>query len=99
VLLRLRLRPLLLSLLGALLRLLGRLSVLLRLRLLLLSGLGPLLLLRGLLLLFGRLCLAFLRPLLPGVQSAHRPDSQKQGGGAGRSNQFHSLVSVKVAIE
>jgi hypothetical protein len=95
----LRLCLLLLSLLRAL-RLLCGLRVLLRLRLLLLSRLSPLLLLRSLaLLLFSRLCLAFLRSLLPRVQSAHRPDSQKKGGGAGRSNKFHCLVSIKVAMK
>jgi hypothetical protein len=95
VLLRLlRLRLLLLSLLGTLLRLLRGLCVLLRLRLLLLGRLGrlrPLLLLRGLLLLFGRFCLAFLLALLPRVQRASRPDNQKQGRGAGRSNQLHKF--------
>jgi hypothetical protein len=95
----LRRRLLLLSLLGTL-RLLGGLSVLLRLRWLLLSRLGPLLLLRRLaLLLFSRLCRAFLRSLLPRVQRSSRPDNQKQGRGAGRSNKLHCLVSIKVAVK
>jgi hypothetical protein len=81
---------------GIPLRLLSGLRVLLRLRLLLLRGLGPLLLLRRLtLLFFRRLALAFL--LLRG-QNANRPDNQKQGDGAGRSNELHCLVSVKVTI-
>ena len=90
---------LLLSRFGLPLCLLSGLCVLLRLRLPLLSRLGPLLLLRGLaLLLFSRLCLAFIRSLLPRVQSAHRAEYQKQSG-AGRSNKLHSLVSVKATIE
>jgi hypothetical protein len=36
---------------------------------------------------------------LPGVQSAHRPDGQKQGRGAGKSNKLHGLVSVEVAMK
>jgi hypothetical protein len=81
--------------LGALLWLLSGLRVLLRLRLL--SRLSPLLLLRFLALLFlRRLALAFL--LLRG-QYTDRPGNQKQGDGAGRSNELHCLVSVKVTLE
>jgi hypothetical protein len=81
------LRLLLLRRLGLALSLLSGLRVLLRLRLLLLSWLG---------LFFWRLALAFL--LLRG-QYTDRPDNQKQGDGAGRSNELHFLVSVKVTIE
>jgi hypothetical protein len=79
------LRLSLLPRLGLLLSLLSRLRVLLRLRPW--CGLRVLLRLRR---------FAFL--LLLRIHRTNRADNQKQGG-AGRSNQLHSLFSVEVAIQ